>query len=82
MEWLKDQGFEVVEYRIVTADTLDEAMDYFADAVEKNIFPSDGLVALMTILLTGNLWDLQQNSQEMHLHSSGRMRSANDLAQH
>ena len=46
MEWLKDQGFEVVEYRIVTADTLDEAMDYFADAVEKNIFPSDGLVAL------------------------------------
>ena len=46
MERLKDQGFEVVEYRIVTADTLDEAMDYFADAVEKNIFPSDGLVAL------------------------------------
>lgn len=46
MEWLKDQGFEVVEYRIVTADTLDEAMDYFADAVEENIFPSDGLVAL------------------------------------
>ena len=46
MEWLKDQGFEVVEYRIVTADTLDEAMDYFADAVEKNDFPSDGLVAL------------------------------------
>lgn len=46
MEWLKKQGFEVVEYRIVTADTLDEAMDYFADAVEKNVFPSDGLVAL------------------------------------
>lgn len=46
MEWLKDQGFEVVEYRVVTADTLDDAMEYFADAVEKNDFPSDGLVAL------------------------------------
>ena len=46
MEWLKDQGFEVVEYRVVTTDTLDDAMEYFADAVEKNDFPSDGLVAL------------------------------------
>lgn len=46
MEWLKKQGFDVVEYRIVTADTLDGAMDYFASAIEKNDFPSDGLVAL------------------------------------
>lgn len=54
MEWLKDQGFEVVEYRIVTADTLDEAMDYFADAVEKNDFPSDGLVALYDDIAYGD----------------------------
>lgn len=40
------QGFEVVEYRKVTGDTLDAAMDYFAEAVTKNNFPSDGLVAL------------------------------------
>ena len=45
-QWLNAQGFDVVEYRKVTADTLDEAMDYFAEAVTKNDFPSDGLVAL------------------------------------
>ncbi|MGI6070327.1 MAG: NAD-dependent DNA ligase LigA [Blautia sp.] len=46
MEWLREQGFEVVEYRMVTGETLDEAMDYFSQAVETNDFPSDGLVAL------------------------------------
>lgn len=44
--WLNEQGFEVVEYRKVTAETLDEAMDYFVEAVTTNDFPSDGLVAL------------------------------------
>ena len=44
--WLNEQGFEVVEYRKVTAETLDKAMDYFAEAVTTNDFPSDGLVAL------------------------------------
>lgn len=44
--WLNEQGFEVVEYRKVTAETLDEAIDYFAEAVTTNDFPSDGLVAL------------------------------------
>ena len=46
MEWLRKQGFEVVEYRMVTAENLDEAMDYFSHAIERNDFPSDGLVAL------------------------------------
>lgn len=46
MEWLRQQGFEVVEYRVVTAEILDEAMDYFAQRVQENDFPSDGLVAL------------------------------------
>ena len=44
--WLNEQGFEVGEYRKVTAGTRDEAMDYFAEAVTTNDFPSDGLVAL------------------------------------
>ena len=44
--WLKEQGFEVVEYRVVTAAVLDEAMEYFAHQVADNDFPSDGLVAL------------------------------------
>lgn len=46
MEWLQGQGFDVVEYRMVTAETLDEAMEYFSEQVVKNDFPSDGLVAL------------------------------------
>lgn len=46
MKWLRAQGFEVVEYRVVTGETLDEAMDYFGKAVTTNDFPSDGLVAL------------------------------------
>ena len=46
MEWLKDQGFEVVEYRVVTGAELDDAMEYFATRIEQNDFPSDGLVAL------------------------------------
>lgn len=46
MEWLEEQGFETVEYRVVTGETLDEAMEYFAEKVAENDFPSDGLVAL------------------------------------
>ncbi|POP31223.1 NAD-dependent DNA ligase LigA [Lactonifactor longoviformis] len=46
MEWLRGQGVDVVEYRMVTAETLDEAMEYFSEQVVKNDFPSDGLVAL------------------------------------
>ena len=43
---LQKQGFDVVEYRAVTQDTLDEAMQYFEHQVSENDFPSDGLVAL------------------------------------
>ena len=42
--WLKEQGFEVVEYKMVTSTSLDEAMDYFSTAIVNNDFPSDGLV--------------------------------------
>lgn len=45
-QWLKKLGFDVVEYRVVTAENLDQAMEYFSEAVQKNDFPSDGLVAL------------------------------------
>lgn len=42
--WLKKQGFEVVEYKVVTSESLDEAMEYFSSAIVNNDFPSDGLV--------------------------------------
>ena len=44
--WLKEQGFDVVEYQIVTGATLSGAMDWFAEHIETNEYPSDGLVAL------------------------------------
>lgn len=53
-QWLRDQGFDVVEYRMVTSDTLDKAMDYFAGQVAKNDFPSDGLVALYDDIAYGD----------------------------
>ena len=54
MEWLKSQGFEVVEYRMVTGESLNEAMDYFSHAIENNDFPSDGLVALYDDIAYGD----------------------------
>ena len=44
--WLKEQGFDVVEYKVVTGATLSENMNWFAEHIEKNEYPSDGLVAL------------------------------------
>ena len=53
-QWLRDQGFDVVEYRMVTRDTLDKAMGYFAGQVAKNGFPSGGLVALYDDIAYGD----------------------------
>ena len=44
MEFLRKQGFEVVEYYLVNPETILERIDYFAKAIEKNDIPSDGLV--------------------------------------
>ncbi len=44
MEWLADQGFDVVEYRLVTADTVVETVGWFESRIEGNDLPSDGLV--------------------------------------
>lgn len=44
--WLRDQGFDVVEYRVVTAENLEEAVRWFSDHISENDFPSDGLVAV------------------------------------
>lgn len=52
--WLKNQGFDTVEYRAVTGKTLDGAMEYFGKAVETNDFPSDGLVALYDDIAYGD----------------------------
>ncbi len=44
MEWLKSLGFDIVEYKTVTRENIDEAVQYFSSHIEKNDIPSDGLV--------------------------------------
>ena len=44
MEFMRMQGFEVVEYHLVNEDTILDRIQYFADSIEKNEVPSDGLV--------------------------------------
>ncbi|MEE1314927.1 MAG: NAD-dependent DNA ligase LigA [Faecalimonas sp.] len=44
MQWLREQGFAVVEGYEVTADTIEEKVAYFAEKISQNDFPSDGLV--------------------------------------
>lgn len=44
LEWLAAQGFTVVESRLVTAENLKDTVAWFADAIEENPVPSDGLV--------------------------------------
>lgn len=52
--WLAGQGFDVVEHKTVTADTLEETVKWFADAIAENPIPSDGLVAVYDDIAYGN----------------------------
>ena len=51
--WLTQLGFEVVEHELVTADTIADAVSGFADRIQSNDFPSDGLVLLFDDLQYG-----------------------------
>lgn len=44
LDWLKKQGFEVVESRLVTKETLPEQVAHFAESIGSYDVPSDGLV--------------------------------------
>lgn len=54
LEWLKEQGFEVVEGYEVTADTIEEKVSYFAEKIKENDFPSDGLVLIYDDIAYGS----------------------------
>ena len=43
-EFLKEQGFDVVEHYLVNESDILERIQYFAEAIENNPIPSDGLV--------------------------------------
>lgn len=46
-EWLKEQGFDVVDYKLVTRENLAETVEEFAKEVGSYDVPSDGLVLLL-----------------------------------
>ncbi|WP_124065671.1 NAD-dependent DNA ligase LigA [Clostridium sp. E02] len=52
-EWLKKQGFDVVEYKEVTKETLPEAVEGFAASISDQDIPSDGLVLMFDDIAYG-----------------------------
>jgi len=44
MQWLKEQGFDVVEHYAVDKDTIEAEIIKFSEKIADNDFPSDGLV--------------------------------------
>lgn len=44
LDWLVKQGFDVVEHHLVTVETIEEEVQWFASKIVENDFPSDGLV--------------------------------------
>ncbi len=44
LKWLISQGFEVADYRTVTAETIEQTVGEFKDRVPKNFYATDGLV--------------------------------------
>ncbi len=54
IKWLGDQGFETVESKLVTADSIKMVVKEFADNIESNPVPSDGLVLVLDDIAYGN----------------------------
>lgn len=53
LEWLGDQGFERVTYKKVDANTIKDEVKWFADNIEGNPIPSDGLVLVLDDIAYG-----------------------------
>ena len=45
-EWLRRMGFDVVEYKVASAENLEETVEWFSERIAENDIPSDGLVAV------------------------------------
>lgn len=53
LEFLKEQGFDVVEYKMVTKDTIADMVAWFSNQMAQNDFPSDGLVLIFNDISYG-----------------------------
>ena len=52
-DWLRNQGFEVVEQYLVCADNIEKSVQWFAEQIEHNDYPSDGLVLIYNDIAYG-----------------------------
>lgn len=53
-KWLKTQGFEVVQYKVVNSDNILDTVGWFEKEIVNNDFPSDGLVIIYDDIEYGN----------------------------
>jgi len=54
MRFLKEQGFETVEYYIVTGEDIQERISFFEEKIKHYDVPSDGLVLLLEDIAYGD----------------------------
>ena len=74
MEWLKEQGFEIVEYHMVTRDTVEREVIKFSEKIPENDFPSDGLVLIYDDIEYGQSLGRTAKFPGIPSPLSGRMR--------
>lgn len=53
LKWLSEQGFDVVPFKHVTRENIMETIEWFAQEIVKNDFPSDGLVLTYNDMVYG-----------------------------
>ncbi len=54
LEWIKSQGFDIVDYSIVNAYNISNVVADYSEKVKTNDFPSDGLVLTFDNIEYGN----------------------------
>lgn len=54
LDYLRTLGFDPVQYRLVNRDNMAETVQWFADTIQENDFPSDGLVLTYNDIAYGN----------------------------
>lgn len=54
MKFLKGQGFDIVEYKMVNAGNIVDTVKWFQDKITSNDFPSDGLVLIYEDIAYGD----------------------------
>lgn len=54
MKFLKEQGFDIVEYKRVNSEKLVETVKWFSDNITSNDYPSDGLVLIYDDIAYGD----------------------------